>query len=381
MSAGPDDTESLYEDAPCSYVSCRPDGMITRVNRTFLTVTGFTREAIEGRWTFAELLTPGGRIYNETHYAPMLQMQGFAREIALDIVCADGRRLPVLVSAVVHTDASGRPVSIRKAIFEATHRRDYERELLLAKEQAEDSAHRARELARTLQQTLIPPALPDIAGLDIGAVYRPEGSGDEVGGDFYDVFEIGPSDWMVAIGDVCGKGAKAAVVTALVRHAIRGAAVRHPRPKEVLGMLNDVLHHYQSDRFCTVALVRLRQVDDTWQVSIASAGHPLPLLLEPGADVREVGRHGTLLGVLDDVVIHADEVILGPGSSIVLYTDGVTEGRRGNDLFGEERLAEAVRRHAGSAASLCEGIVGAVLEFQNGKLRDDIAVVVVHVPI
>ena len=259
-----EDARSLFDDAPCGYLSCRMDGTITRVNNTFLTLTGRRREDLVGRTAFADLLTPGGRIYHETHYAPMLQMQGSAREIALDIVRADGARVPVLVNAVVRLDSQNRPAAIRIAVFEATDRREYERELLRAKQRAEASEQRARVLAMTLQQTLIPPALPDIPGLDIDAAYRPEGSGEEVGGDFYDVFEIGPSDWVIAIGDVCGKGADAAVVTALMRHAIRGAAVRHPRPKEVLEMLNDVLHHHDSKRFCTVCAC-----------AFAAARHPL----------------------------------------------------------------------------------------------------------
>jgi sigma-B regulation protein RsbU (phosphoserine phosphatase) len=378
--ADAEDDRSLFEDAPCGYVCCRPNGTITRVNNTFLALTGLTRDELVNRRAFADLLTPGGRIYHETHYAPMLQMQGSAREIALEIMSADGRRLPVLVSSMVVRDDAGEPVSIRTAVFEATERRAYERELLRAKQRAEVSEQHARVLARTLQQTLIPPALPDIAGLDLAAAYRPAGSGEEVGGDFYDVFEIGPSDWFIAIGDVCGKGANAAVVTALVRHAIRGAAVRDPRPKEVLETLNAVLHHHHSDRFSTVALVRLRQAGTRWDASVASAGHPLPLLVERGREPREVGRYGTLLGVLDRVVIHADQIVLPPGSSLVLYTDGVTEGRRGQQLYGEDRLHDAVVRHAGSAAGLCEGVLAEVLEFQSGVPSDDIGIVVAHVP-
>ncbi len=102
-------------------------------------------------------------------------------------------------------------------MFDATERRSYERELLAAKRRAEESEVHASLLSRTLQQTLIPPEIPHIPGLDVAAVYRPAGDGEEIGGDFYDVFQIGVDDWMVAIGDVQGKGANAAVVTALAR--------------------------------------------------------------------------------------------------------------------------------------------------------------------
>ena len=106
--------------------------------------------------TFAHLLTAGGRIYHETHYAPMLSMQGRAREIALDIVRSDGRRVPVLVNAVLDRAPDGSPRIIRAAIFDATERRNYERELVEAKKKAELSEARATALARTLQQTLMP---------------------------------------------------------------------------------------------------------------------------------------------------------------------------------------------------------------------------------
>jgi sigma-B regulation protein RsbU (phosphoserine phosphatase) len=206
-----DDAEALYDRAPCGYLSTTPDGTIVKVNDTFLTLSGYARDDIVGRKRFAELLSAGGRIYHETHYAPMLRMQAVAREIALELVCADGRRLPILVNSVLERDESGHASIIRTAIFDASHRRRYERELLREKERAEASQARATALARTLQQTLIPPHIPAIDGLDVSAEYRPAGDGSEVGGDFYDIFQASDDDWVVVIGDVCGKGVDAAV--------------------------------------------------------------------------------------------------------------------------------------------------------------------------
>ena len=221
-----DSADDLYDHAPCGYLSTAPNGLIVKANRTFLTLTGYRASDVVGRRRFVDLLTVGGRIYHETHYAPMLQMQGTAREIALDLVCADGRRLPVLVNSVLERDAGGAPIVVRTAVFDATHRRAYERELVQAKRRAEESEARATALARTLQRCLIPPAPPEIRGLDLAAAYRPAGNGEEIGGDFYDIFQIGPDEWFVVIGDVCGKGVDAAVVTALARYTIRAAAVR-----------------------------------------------------------------------------------------------------------------------------------------------------------
>ena len=132
-----EDAEDLYENAPCGYVSTLPDGTIVRVNATFLRWTGYRREDLVRFTRLSELLTPGGRIYWETHYAPLLQMQGKVGEIAAEIVCTDGRRLPVLLSSVVRSDDAGRPRIVRTTVFDATQRKEYERELLRARAAAE----------------------------------------------------------------------------------------------------------------------------------------------------------------------------------------------------------------------------------------------------
>jgi sigma-B regulation protein RsbU (phosphoserine phosphatase) len=375
-----DDPQELYDRAPCGYLSTTPDGLVVKVNDTFLTWTGYARADLVDVRTFASLLSPGGRIYHETHYAPLLRMQDTVREIALDIVRADGTRLPALVNSVLERDAAGAPVVIRTAVFDATDRREYERELLRAKQRAEESEARERLLSRTLQQTLIPPTPPVIPYLDVAAGYRPAGAGDEVGGDFYDVFELGTDDWVVAIGDVCGKGVDAAVVTAVARYTLRAAAVRMSRPSEALRTLNDVLLRHETDRFCTVALLRLRRRDDGWTACLSVGGHPLPLLVRADGTRESFGQPGSLVGVLEDAVFADDETPLRPGDTLVLFTDGVTEARRGDEFFGEAGLVAAVARHAGDAATVAGGLVDEVVAFQDGDTRDDTAVVVVRVP-
>jgi phosphoserine phosphatase RsbU/P len=374
-----DDAEALYDRAPCGYLSTTPDGTIVKVNGTFLSWTGYRREDLVGRKRFAELLTAGGRIYHETHYAPMLQMQGIARQIALDIVLADGGRLPALVNSVLERDDLGNPVIVRTAIFDATERRDYERELLAAKRRAEESAAEAKLLARTLQQTLIPPAPLNIPGLDVAAAYRPAGTGEEVGGDFYDVFELGLGDCMVVIGDVRGKGVDAAVITAQARYTIRAAAVRHPLPSDVLHALNAELLQPATERFCTVALIRLRCRGGVWTATVASGGHPLPVLLRTGTEPTTMGEPGSLVGLFETDDFHDSEVVLEAGDLFVCYTDGVTEGRCGSDFFGEHRLYRAIMAYQSSAGALIDGLIGEVLAFQSGDASDDIAVVGVRV--
>jgi phosphoserine phosphatase RsbU/P len=374
-----DDPEQLYERAPCGYLTTTPDGVLVKVNQTFLTLTGYNREELVGKRSFSELLSAGGRIYHETHYAPSLRMHGTVREMAFEVVRADGGRLPVLVNAVLESTPDGLPRLVRVAVFDATHRREYERELLRAKQRAELSESRAQALARTLQSTLIPPSPPDVPGLEVSAAYRPAGDGEEVGGDFYDIFQIGTGDWVVVLGDVCGKGVDAAVVTALVRHTVRALTVQEGNPSTVLRALNDVLLAQGSDRFCTVVLLRLRQTDDGWVVTLSSGGHPMPLLLPAGGELSPVGRPGSLVGVLDTVHMHETEVRLSVDDLLVMYTDGVTEGRRGPEFYGERRLHESVVQHSRTPLP-AEAILDQVLEFQEGRARDDIAVVAIRVP-
>lgn len=141
-----EDAEDLYEHAPCGYVSTLPDRTIVKVNGTFVSWTGYDRDALLGR-RFSDLLTAGGQIYHETHVAPLLRMQGFVREIAFEILRADGTRLPVLVNATLRTGPAGTEI-VRLTVFDATDRRSYERELLRARQRAEEAAAaRARLLS------------------------------------------------------------------------------------------------------------------------------------------------------------------------------------------------------------------------------------------
>jgi sigma-B regulation protein RsbU (phosphoserine phosphatase) len=370
--------EQLYDDAPCGYLSTSPSGTIIRANRTFLRMTGYAQEELVGRRTFAQLLTGGGRLYHETHYAPMLLMQGRVREIAVDILCADGRRLPVLVNAELVRDVSGTPVVVRVALFDATERRAYERELVLARRRAEASEAHARELVGTLQQVLVPPAPPTIDGLDVAGVYRPARQGEEVGGDFYDVFQTGADQWTVVIGDVCGKGIGAAVVTALLRHSIRASVAAEATLADALRAVNRTVLDHATDRSSTVALVRLDRAVPGWAAVVCCAGHPLPLLLS-GGQARQVGAPGTLIGILPEPTFQEVRLDLVPGDQLVLFTDGVTEGRRGAEFYDLDRLLTNASRPAPSAQALARRLVEDAVEFQGGSTRDDMAVVVATV--
>ena len=366
----------LSDTAPCGYLSTAPDGTIIAVNETFIRMTGYGRDELVGRRSFVQLLTAGGRLYHETHYAPMLAMQGRAREIALELVRRDGSRLSVLVSAELVRGADGVPQVIRAAVFDATERRSYEREIVRERRRAEESEARAHDLVQALQQVLVPPVPPRIPGLDVAGVYRPARHGEEVGGDFYDVFQTGPDRWVLAIGDVCGKGVQAAIVTALLRYSIRAAAMAESGLGSALTQVNQTLLDAGTDRSSTVAAVELVRTDRGWRATICCAGHPLPLLVRRGEPAEQVGAPGTLLGILPRPAFQEVPVDLCPGDRLVLYTDGVIEGRRGAELYDLDRLRQGAQQGGPDAAALAGRLVDDAVAFQGGTTRDDIAVVV-----
>jgi sigma-B regulation protein RsbU (phosphoserine phosphatase) len=373
-----DDPVELYERAPCGYLTTDPDGRILKANRTFLVLTGYEQEHLLQR-RFADLMTPGGRIFEQTHLMPMLRMQGEAREIALDLVRSDGEVLPVLLNATLDARAEQAAV-IRVAVFDATERRGYERELLAAKERAETSERRARSLARTLQQTLIPPGVPEIPNLDIAAGYRPSGDGAEVGGDFYDVFETGTGTWVALLGDVCGKGPEAAVVTALVRHTVRAVSVAHDRPAQVLRRVNEVLVRDAVERYCTIVLSTLRPVGSEWEIVVSVGGHPSPVLVGGDGGSRSLGLRGPLVGVFADAAYTDHELRLVPGQTLLAYTDGVTEARGPEGYYGEARLLRTLAGLGPDPRAFVDGLVEDAVAFQGPVTRDDIAVLALGVP-
>lgn len=373
------DATRLYQRAACGLLTTTLDGDVLEVNDTFLAWTGWSREELLGGRRFSELLSPGGRIFHETHFAPKLRVDGAVREVAFEIASPAGR-LPVLVNASCEESESDGPPLVQVAVFGVAERREYERELRRERDRAEQSEKRARALAQTLQQTLIPPSPPLVPGLEVAAVYRPAGTGEEVGGDLYDVFQVADDDWVVVLGDVCGKGVEAAVVTALVRYTIRASSVLAPDPAQVLADLDTVLLAHGSERFCTVALLRLRRHEGAWSVRMVAGGHPLPLLKSGDRPPVAVGTPGALVGAFPDVERVSTELDLVPGDQVLLYTDGVTEGRRGRVMYDDERLVATVAAHTGDAASLTETVLADVLEFQGGLPRDDIALVALRVP-
>jgi PAS domain S-box-containing protein len=291
---------------------------------------------------------------------------------------------------VVPMVARGKTLGALTLATDQSGRRFDEQDLELAEELARrcgvavDNARLFAErayIARTLQQSLLPAELPDIPGIEAAARFRPTGEGNEVGGDFYDLFESGGRGWTVVMGDVCGKGPDAAAVTALARYTLRAAAMRERLPSRSLALLNEAMLRQRSDRrFCTVAYAYLEPMAEGARIGFASGGHPLPLLLRADGSVQAVGEPGSLLGVLPDPSFEDRSLSLFPGDALVFYTDGVIEGRGANAPLDEEGLAHLVAACAGEGAdAIAARVEDAALAAQDGRPRDDIAVLVLRV--
>jgi GAF domain-containing protein/anti-sigma regulatory factor (Ser/Thr protein kinase) len=234
------------------------------------------------------------------------------------------------------------------------------------------------DIAHTLQIALVPDPVPLAPGWDVAALYRPAGEATEAGGDFYDMVRT-DDGWLVVMGDVAGKGAQAASVTALARYTLRTAAMLTGDPAAALAALNAGLMRRRDVAYCTAAVVSLVEDGNGGgaRARVFSAGHPLPVLLSDGT-ARELGRSGPLLGALEVADWPAEEVVLGAGDRLVLYTDGVTDARGADDRFGDHRLLELLNSVDGAPpAELVRTVDGALRGFESGPQRDDTALLAV----
>jgi len=235
------------------------------------------------------------------------------------------------------------------------------------------------QASHALQHSLLPPQLPEVPGLDVAAGYQAAGEGDEVGGDFYDVFKVAPRRWRFAIGDVCGKGLEAAAVTGLTRHALRILAREGHDIPVVLERINSlILEEGSAVPFVTLIHGEIDMSPGRASVSMVCAGHPPPLLLRSQGRMQFAADSQPLLGVMEGATFRCDTCHIGPGDVLLCVTDGVTERRSGNRLLDDDNgLSRLLSDCSGlNAGSIVARIEREVREFGAGPLADDTALIV-----
>lgn len=238
-------------------------------------------------------------------------------------------------------------------------------------------------ISQSLQRSLLPPDLPHIEGVEVEVIYRAAGEGNEVGGDFYDLFPIRDGVYGFAIGDVCGTGPEAAAVTGLARHALRLLAREGFGGPAVLERLNSaILDEGARSRFLTLLYGELwPQEDGSAKLKVVCAGHPLPLRLRQDGTVEPAAEPQPLLGVMDDLELYEQTVTLDPGDVLLCVTDGVTERREGTRMLGDDGLTDVLTTCTGlTAGAVAARVMRAVERFASDAPSDDMAILAMRVP-
>jgi serine phosphatase RsbU (regulator of sigma subunit) len=234
-----------------------------------------------------------------------------------------------------------------------------------------------QHVARTLQEALLPAEPPEFSGIGVGAAYLPAGWQTQVGGDMYDLIPLPDGGCLAVLGDVAGKGVQAAAVTGIVRVVLRVLIADGKPVTDILRQLNDLILS-QSQRYCTMVLALVRPVvrSEDLSVTVYLAGHEQPLVVRRDGSVAVAGQWGTALGVRAHVHCVAETVLLHPGDSLVMFSDGLTERRAGKEFFGPERVVQIAGQLAGHPADvIADGLAAAVVDFSDDAPQDDITVV------
>jgi hypothetical protein len=308
------------------------------------------------------------RLDHSEDYRRFVQAAGYRSAVVFPMF-ARGRTHGAI--SFLHAARRGRYRPNQLAVLE-----DFSGRAAMALDNARLYADRAR-VAGTLRRSLMPATLPVIPGVELASFFRPMGAGDEVGGDFFDVFRDGHGFWLV-VGDVCGKGAEAAALTGFLRHTAMAYARETTSPARVLSEVNQaMLEQDFGGRFATALLVHLEPRQAGFQARIAGGGHPPALLVRASGEVEEVGDCGTLLGVFDDPTIRDCSVMLMPGEVLALYTDGLSDAHAPGRTVTAAEMIQALAR---SSPSNSQGAIDTLIELvEPDGARDDIAILSVQV--
>ncbi|CCH33383.1 PP2C family protein-serine/threonine phosphatase [Actinosynnema sp. NPDC047251] len=330
-----------------------PDGDITAARTTRQVATPALAAVLDGTARHAEITEPGDGAWGGA------TGPGLAVPLAVGgaLVCFGGLRDPELLTRYAERAAAAVRVST----------------LLDDRERA----------VTALRAHLMPSPLPTVAGVRLAQVYEPAHRGAGVGGDFYDVHPREDGSAAFVLGDVAGNGLEAAVHSGRVRQSLHTLLIVEQRPAHLLTLLNAALRAAGSKLFTTLVVGNLVPVQaGGLRVTLSAGGHPAPLVLRSGGRVDEVAVHGGIVGVLPEVRFQQTTVALGPGETLLLYSDGVTEARAQDDrqdLFGDARLRAALAECAGmSAEAVAEHVRQAVFSWLGPAEHDDLTLLVVQ---
>jgi PAS domain S-box-containing protein len=384
-----EETERLHAATVAAALDCivtmDATGRVVEFNPAAEATFGYGRDEALGR-ELAELIIPPE--LREAHRAAIARYLAtgedriLGRRLELTGLRRDGSRFPVELTVVRLPDRE--PPLFTGFMRDIGERRRVEAEIerLLTAEQearraAEAAEREAAQIAATLQRNLLPPGLPEIGGVEMAALFRAAGA-YEMGGDFYDLLRTGDGRWAAVIGDVMGKGPRAAAVTALARYTVRAAAMLDPDPAGVLRTLNRALLHHDGETQVTLAYALLRPHAGGLDVELASGGHPPPLVRRASGEVEELMAPGLLLGALEDLPLSPLTTTLAPGESLLLYTDGVTDIRTAGGLLGDEPLARALATAPAAPADAMEHLRRATVDAPGHEVRDDVAILLLR---
>jgi sigma-B regulation protein RsbU (phosphoserine phosphatase) len=295
---------------------------------------------------------------------------------------ADGATVDLAVTISPLPDAVHAPTGRLVVLRDVTAQRDVERRL-------RDLVAERTATLETLQRGLYPARVPDIPGLSVAAVLDPAEADTSIGGDFVDIRQCGDERWCLMVGDVVGKGAAAATLTGVARHTTLALTSIGWSPSAGLAEVSRAIAAEEPDagadldpRFCTLALATVEPDGDGAEVVLSLGGHPRPMLVRASGEVTEVGVPGSLLGILDEPELHDVRLRLRPGDCLVMFSDGVTEARRGDEAFADAELTQLLGRLAGTPAGhVVHEVVTAVRAFsRSAEARDDVAVLALAVP-
>ncbi|CAN5203713.1 hypothetical protein BH24ACT23_BH24ACT23_08420 [soil metagenome] len=308
---------------------------------------------------------------DERELSPQQQIERERRSSLMVPLVARGKVLGTLSLGILNT--SGRAPLTRDDVAFGT-------EVATHAAMALDNARlyeQQRDIAAILQQALLPRSLPEIQGVDVAVRHRPGKAGTEVGGDFYDLFEVG-GRWMAVVGDVCGKGPEAAALTALVRHTLRATA--QLGPETAVRRVHEAIVASDENTYCTLCCAELRTAPSGLVARVATAGHPEPRVIDPDGTVRRLEVTGPLVGVLERPIFGSQEVELGPGAMFFMCSDGVPEARRNGEVFGDDRLESLLASLVGlKPEAALERMEREVVGFVQGRQRDDLALFALRV--